>query len=111
MAKQFGNFYVPSEAKLAFVIRIRGYVCLKGLYNKSIKIKIVLGVFQYQWCESKSAQDLAAFPTSTNQQWCVCEAKQSNIKHAKYHPTLCCLWVSLSFSINVESSFLDYPPT
>ena len=26
MAKQFGNFYVPAEAKLAFVIRIRGYV-------------------------------------------------------------------------------------
>lgn len=26
MAKRHGNFYVPAEAKLAFVIRIRGYV-------------------------------------------------------------------------------------
>ena len=26
-AKKHGNFYVPAEAKLAFVIRIRGYVC------------------------------------------------------------------------------------
>ena len=26
MAKKHGNFYVPAEPKLAFVVRIRGYV-------------------------------------------------------------------------------------
>ena len=29
MARKHANFYVPAEAKLAFVIRIRGYVHVK----------------------------------------------------------------------------------
>ena len=31
-AKQHGNFYVPEENKLAFVIRIRGYLTKKGIF-------------------------------------------------------------------------------
>lgn len=26
-ARQAGNFYVPAQAKVYFVVRIRGYVC------------------------------------------------------------------------------------
>ena len=45
MAKQFGNFYVPSEAKLAFVIRIRGYVCLKVDITRALRLKLCLFFF------------------------------------------------------------------
>ncbi|XP_046855632.1 60S ribosomal protein L7-like [Xenia sp. Carnegie-2017] len=40
MAKQFGNFYVPSEAKLAFVIRIR------GINGVSPRVRKILQLFR-----------------------------------------------------------------
>ena len=40
MARKHANFYVPAEAKLAFVIRIRGYVlvCLLDLILLTYRI-------------------------------------------------------------------------
>jgi len=30
-AKKAGDFYIPPEPKLAFIIRIRGYICILKL--------------------------------------------------------------------------------
>lgn len=37
-ARQHGNFYVPSESKLAFVIRIRGYVIVINFFKKVLML-------------------------------------------------------------------------
>jgi len=37
-AKKSGDFYIPPEPKLAFIMRIRGYVCFINLFIKIISI-------------------------------------------------------------------------
>lgn len=48
MAKKSGNFYVPDEAKLAFVIRIRGWVkqFLRIEYRHNVEGKEFLSILK-----------------------------------------------------------------
>lgn len=47
-AKKKGNYYVPDQPKLAFVIRIRGYVASCNLFSVRALIDILItGLFLY----------------------------------------------------------------
>merc|ERR1739838_615240 len=70
IAKSKDNFYVPAQAKLAFVIRIR------GINQVSPKVK------------SPSAS-----PSPSNKQWGVCQAKQVYLEHASIGRALHCLGI------------------
>ena len=77
-AKSAGYFFVEPEAKVAFVIRIRGCVSLKQEVISSNTTNFLF-VFpytsQYQPSGTKGEKDLATVETPPNQQWCVCEAE------------------------------------
>ena len=49
MANQFGNYYVPAEAKLAFVIRIRGCVYFLSLCNYKSGLELTCLVFFFMF--------------------------------------------------------------
>merc|ERR1712136_555869 len=79
MAKRDGNFYVPAEAKLAFVIRIRGV--------------------------NQSEEGTPVAPFATNQQRCVRQVEQVHLEHVTFGRTLHC--VGLPKSQNYQRTRLQ----
>lgn len=68
-AKLRGGFYVDPEAKLLFIIRIRGYV-FRVLQNTNMTFfprisYVTIFDFQYQCHASKNKKDFAATETET----------------------------------------------
>lgn len=66
-AKLHGNFYVPSEPKLALVIRIRGYV-LKTISAEHRISSSVCSLTQCERVEPETKKSSSASPSATNQQ-------------------------------------------
>lgn len=83
-AKNTGEFYVPAEPKVYFVIRLRGSV---GLYKRLSQFLMLIRRFtqQYQRDRTQATKDLTAPPPASDQQRCLRQGHQGHRQHAPNH--------------------------
>nr|KAJ0188751.1 hypothetical protein LSAT_V11C900498590 [Lactuca sativa] len=80
-ARLKGGFYVNPEAKMLFIIRIRGYALLQT----------------YQCHGPEIQEDFAALAFETDIQWCVLESQQGNTEYATQGGTICYIRVLIEY--------------
>jgi len=68
-AKKAGDFYIPPEPKLAFIIRIRGFVAIFFIDILNLVIYLFIIIFQCESSSSQSKESIAVVQITSNQQW------------------------------------------
>lgn len=69
-AKKAGDFYIAPEPKLAFIIRIRGFVAFFFIDILDFAvIYLFIIIFQCESSSSQSEESIAVVQITSNQQW------------------------------------------
>lgn len=92
LSKQEGTYYVPGEAKLVFVVRIKGFVCLCALSSFGRQLTRI----QYQQNRPQASQNSPTSSSPSDQQCHLCQAHQSHRGNVEDCRTLHRIWISLS---------------